>query len=844
MGRNSGPVYEAACELPAIEREAYVRISVSDPEAAGKLLEMLAGLDEADAPAATSRDSTGATAVPPIPRQLEPGDIVGRFTVIAFLGRGGMGEVYSADDPELGRQVALKLLQTGNVGTRGTVENFIREARAASALNHPGIVTIYQILRAEPSLAIVMELIEGAPLTEIAHQPNADGQVVAMGLQIAQALRAAHARGIVHRDIKPANVMRRDDGLLKVLDFGLARTVSEGSIDDVPLGTLGYMSPEQLKGGALSGATDIFSLGVILYELSTGTHPFLADSAKETTRAIALLDPGALRLADGAHVKNSRLDSLIRAMLAKDPAARPSAASVVTELQKLSESIDRRNSPAVRKLLVAVPLASILLVSSVWWLAARNRTPETRPVTVAQFTHLDGAESFPCFSPDGRKIAFAWNTPDRPSQDIFYQEIGSDTPVQLTRDDGYDSHPSWSPDGLWIAYVRRLVGSDQPVLALISADGKTGRVIAPVIPEGEFRGSVAWAPDGKSLIVRDDANGRIGFVRVDVATGAKRPLTVPKETETDHFAITSPDGRTIAFLRSSIALSSGEICLIPATAAHWTRGRTPRLLLPIASRRSPRSVAWPGARAARPSCTRKPIHCGGCQSMATPPEHLRSWRMANSSVSPVMRRDVCWWRNALIPTRTCGAPLWMVSIMGKSSRRVPPKATLTSHPTVRQPCSARSVPAPSSFGSAARMESSRASLISEEDSGSPRWSPDGKSIVFDGSKPSFEPSIRNTNIWIVPSTGGQPRRLTDDRSQSIVPAWSRDGRWIYYLKQTGSRTETWKIPSSEGGGGGHPGERHRNVRCGRIRGWQVSLLRLDPAGPHPRNLAPRRRRRR
>jgi len=247
-----------------------------------------------------------------------------------------MGYVYSALDNELGRPVALKFVGPEAVANRTLIDRLVREAKAASALNHPHIVTVYEVVRSQGEVAIAMELVDGKSLRYYCGEAQPIARVTGWGRQVAQALAAAHARNIVHRDIKPENVMVRSDGYIKVLDFGLARQVlstgdSRSGQSSVRLaGTLNYMSPEQTRAQPASSASDVFSLGIVLYELATGKHPFLRDSPVDTAHAIASAEPRPPRALNPGFPPT--LDPLLLAMLAKNPAARPSAEQVAETL--------------------------------------------------------------------------------------------------------------------------------------------------------------------------------------------------------------------------------------------------------------------------------------------------------------------------------------------------------------------------------------------------------------------------------------------------------------------------------------------------------------------------------
>jgi predicted ATPase len=276
---------------------------------------------------------------------LQPGSTVDRYEVVARVSAGGMGEVYRARDPLLERELVLKVLPQRTQFQSDALERFVREARAASALNHPNIVTIYAIGESDNYHFIAMELVKGRTLRQLAKDNVSATQVAEIGAQAARALAVAHEAGIVHRDIKPENVMVRDDGYVKVLDFGIAQLSSIDGADQndnsrltrpgMVVGTMRYMSPEQATAAEITPASDIFSLGLVLYELAAGRHPFDASSDMAVLSSIILRDaPAPSRI-------NPRLsrefDSVLTRMLSKNPALRPSAIEVATLLGAIAE---------------------------------------------------------------------------------------------------------------------------------------------------------------------------------------------------------------------------------------------------------------------------------------------------------------------------------------------------------------------------------------------------------------------------------------------------------------------------------------------------------------------------
>ena len=278
-------------------------------------------------------DSTGGTAhTLPV---LKSGTRLSHYEILSLLGTGGMGEVYLAQDPRLDRKVALKILPDAVAADPDRLSRFAREARAASGLNHPNIITIYEIDQSGSTSFIAAEFVEGSTLRERLRgaQPISPTDVANIGVQIAAALAAAHANGIVHRDVKPENVIVRGDGIVKVLDFGLAKLTNHDSHEPmdaeavtrahletaagVVTGTAAYMSPEQARGQQVDARTDIFSLGVVLYELLTGRLPYDGSSIYEITAAI-LSDREAPPLSQYSSLIPAELERIVGKTLRKN----------------------------------------------------------------------------------------------------------------------------------------------------------------------------------------------------------------------------------------------------------------------------------------------------------------------------------------------------------------------------------------------------------------------------------------------------------------------------------------------------------------------------------------------
>jgi serine/threonine protein kinase len=354
-----------ALELPPQDRGAYVDSACgSDPVMRAEVQSLL---DASEKQAVIDRPvlsfpTVTMTIETPEPSLLVPGQTLSHYEILQKVGEGGMGEVYKAIDQQLGRTVALKVIRDAGKG-RHARERFAREAKAASALNHPNIVTIYEFASADSLEFIAMEYVEGVTLDRLGRQPL--HKVLGYLRQIAGALAKAHAAGIVHRDLKPGNIMVTPDGIAKILDFGLAKRQASsdpGETGDLTLtqsgaliGTPAYMAPEQILGDPVGPPADIFSFGVILYELAMGQRPFKAKTALGTLDQVAHWDPPV-----STDALPPALTSLIRSCLKKSPAERPES---FVEIARILDSIPAHEParPSRRAWLLA-PLVGISVI--------------------------------------------------------------------------------------------------------------------------------------------------------------------------------------------------------------------------------------------------------------------------------------------------------------------------------------------------------------------------------------------------------------------------------------------------------------------------------------------------
>ena len=437
-----------------------------------------------------------------------------------------MGEVYRARDARLDRFVAIKVLPADKLTDPERKRRFVQEARAASALNHPNIVTIHDIGTEDGVEFLAMELVVGKTLDDLTPR---DGfripELLRYAVQAADALAKAHAAGIVHRDLKPGNIMVTGDGLVKVLDFGLAklvqssaghdddggRTVSPATDAGLIVGTAAFMSPEQAEGKPVDARSDIFSFGAVLYEMATGQRAFRGDTAMSTISAILRDEPKPVS-AVRADVP-AELERVIKRCLRKDPARRfQTMADLKVALEELKEESDSGTLVGVpraaalparssMRTMVLVVGSAVLLAGAVagWFVTRKTAAPAAAMRRPVPLTSYPGSELQPSFSPDGSQVVFSWNGEKQDNYDLYVKVVGPGAPLRLTTDAGVDFSPKWSPDGRTIAFARGFSDGTQSIM-LIPALGGPERTLDRF---RRIRPDVVldWSPDGKWLVV-------------------------------------------------------------------------------------------------------------------------------------------------------------------------------------------------------------------------------------------------------------------------------------------------------------------------------------------------------
>jgi Tol biopolymer transport system component/predicted Ser/Thr protein kinase len=752
------------------------------------------------------------------------GQRLGHYQILFRLGEGGMGIVYKARDQHLDRFVAIKVLPPELVADPDRKRRFVQEAKAASALNHPNIITIHDIASDNGRDFIVMEYVEGKTLGELIPRRGMKlEEALKVAIQLADALAKAHAAGIIHRDLKPGNIMLTEESLVKILDFGLAklaenplpggeptRTAQSWTAEGMIVGTASYMSPEQAAGKPVDARSDIFSFGSVLYEMVTGQRAFQGDSTMSIVSAVLREEPKpAGEVVSGIP---PQLESILQRCLRKDPERRfqhMDDVKVFLEevLEKAaSEKPQEVNEAAARKprqrVLMGGLLACLAALFLAVWLWHTLRPSDLPPMTTVPLTTYPGHERSPSFSPDGNQVAFSWNGEKQDNFDIYVKLIGAEDPLRLTHDAAEDSSPAWSPDGRWIAFLRDLGEGRASILLIPPVGGPEKRVHELYKPWMGWGFPLTWSPEGDSLVIvdRESDSKFYGLFVLSLESGEKCRLTSPPVSIRGDFSPAfSPDGRDIAFVRA-VDWESVDLYLLPVDKGLRPMGEPERLTIG-----QPRisNHAWvkDGREIIFSDFAVGTFDLG----------HL--WRVAATGSGKPQRLVVgengfglsmSQQRHRLVYSReVADVNIWRLGLSDQQEKTAKQERFIFS-------TQADTNPQISPDGKKVVFSSNRAGTMQiwtcdyegtnperltsfgKGQSASPRWSPDSAWVSFDSNKDG------QWDVYVVDAQGGNLRRLTSHPAEDANPSWSRDGKWIYFNSNRSGSYQVWKIPSSGG----------------------------------------------
>ena len=660
---------------------------------------------------------------------------------------------------------------------------------------------------------VVFELLAGETIGDrLRGGPLPPRKAVDYAVQICDGLAAAHSRGIVHRDLKPSNLFITRDGHVKILDFGLAKlrpTLEGGEAAEATatrtatqpgllVGTLAYMSPEQLRGQPADSRSDLFALGATLYEMLGGQPAFQRATPAETISAVLKHEPDAIGAPLSAALPPT-LESIMRRCLEKDPDERFQSAkdlgfalrSVFSSTPSAGTSIEppfaRPKWPWPRAL-VGFVFAAALVATLFTVRLSRSPTPRGT-LTPVPFTTFPGQEVAPTFSPDGSQIAFAWS-PDGPQDqfDLYVKVIGSEKPLRLTSTPAKFIYPAWSPDGRQIAFARW--AREGSGIYLVPALGGPERKLADVEFVYYLETVLSWSLDGKLLAYQGETDGGSAgrpIVLFDVTHLNTRSLGHPSpDCLWSWVPVFSPDGRSLA-VACTVSIGVDDLFVVPISSGTGRR---------MARLHGFNGMSWTadGAslvfasegelwQAALAGGLPEKLLAGGDASM---PAISRDGNRLAYGRSGVYNANI--WQVALEgPTRAVGAPVSLVS----SSRN---QAHPAFSPDGRRLAfdSNRSGTPEIWISDADGSNASALTAFGGPSVGSPKWSPDGRFIAFDSRAEG------RSSVYVIRSDGAQLRRVSTGVSDSSMPTWSIDGKWFYFTGNIDGVDRIFKIPV-EGG---------------------------------------------
>jgi Tol biopolymer transport system component len=711
---------------------------------------------------------------------LAAGTTLGAYEIESFIGAGGMGEVYRARDPRLGRDVAIKILPGAAARDVERRARFEREARAVAALNHPGIVTVHAVEEADGVPFFTMEFVEGRTLAQIIAEHGLPlDELLRIAIPLTDAVGAAHQRGILHRDLKPANVMVTPEGRVKVLDFGLAKlkeglaeaatgtaATVESTGDGRILGTVAYMSPEQAEGKALDERSDVFSLGIILYEMATGQRPFKGDTNVSVISAILKDTPGSAT--DLRPDLPHDVVRILKRALNKDPERRyQTAKDLRNDLETLKEDLDsgeiaRAATPSVRSApsrrlswAAAAVVALALVVTGAWWgtrllAPVREAPPKAGPFenfTMTPLTAGEGVGSVVAVSPDGQYVAYAFVEQGRQGLRVRQAETSATVQVVPPGDVQYNSL-TFTPDGNKLYYAVYPRERTQASLYEVPVLGG----VPPRRLIDDVDGGVTFSPDATRVAFTRGLPPNGSAIVVANVDGTDERVLVTRQMP-DDFALDggswSPDGRLIAAAAYDGAPTRCAIVTVNATTGvvetlgtkrwdfvgslTWLRDGSGLLVEAVDAREADTEQIW---------------------EVGFPDGAVRR-----------VTRDIA--RYTSISLAADGRTL--------VTHRSEPRGTIWVAPSANP----ESLAQIAAVGDGVRSE------------GSVRWAPDGRIL--------YTASVRNNvDVFSVRPDGTDLRRLTTSPALDALATASPDNRYIIFLSDRDGGMRVWRMDSDGG----------------------------------------------
>ncbi len=772
------------------------------------------------------------------------GRVFGTFRLLSPIGHGGMGVVWLAErcDGQFEQRAAVKLLDI--VRFKRSETRFRREANILARVTHPNIAHLIDAgVSPEGQPYLVLELVEGQPIDEYCDERALDvPSRLQLFLDVLGAISHAHGHRIVHRDIKPSNVLVRTDGHVKLLDFGIAKLIEHDHVMTASTVTLehgmaltpAYAAPEQMTGARITTATDVYALGVLLYVLLTGRHPYDdASSPADLMKTIVETDtrpPSAAVVAgnvpgERAALAASRattpeglqrllkgdLDTIVTKAMKKDPRERyASVAELAADVRRYlaSEPIRaRRDSMASRTirfarrhagLTAAAAIGSALLATAAGFyatrpVAERDRSLDGSPQAPVPVTSQPGDEGWPSLSPDHTRLAFSWLPRNATNARIAVKTLGADAVTVLTEGAGYDIAPVWSPDGQHLAFLRSIREPEhRSEIHLVPVSGGPSRVL--LRRDGLSLAGLAWWDAGNALVfsTRGASSEAYHLAALDLATLDVRPLTRQPAapglaSQGDSLPAVSPDGRTVAFARETE--EGRDLFLLDLQSGverQLTRDRS--RIFGITWAPDGKTVIMSSLRTGAPILYRVGIADGTIARLANAGEGAADPMATRGGlVFSQTQIDSNIYRLDLRDGRPIGTPrLIVASSRSDDAPHISPDGR-------RIAFLSRRAGGQDIWVAAADGTNPRRLTFLPIASG-PRWSPDGRSIAF-GAVP---PGQMRPDVWVIDANGGTPRQITADPSYETVLAWTADSASVYFMSDRTGGFEIWKV--SAGGG--------------------------------------------